>query len=172
LVLLYPIFHTKITNTLKNSKVVRLGSFAPISDLFLKHKYTPQKTPTTKHFIHLLTMSLWLSNFFRLHFTTPWPILTYATTWIALLTLTVAVASIAPQVTFVSAISPSSSFSQKCRNDGFIRMPLDVPGEILCFPSHLFVKSKLDLIVPPIFAALIVAASTCVVRAVGLFVGA
>jgi hypothetical protein len=49
-------------------------------------------------------------------------------------------------------------------------MPLDVPGEILCFPSHLFVKSKIDFIVPPIFAALIVAASTCLVRAVGLFV--
>ncbi|XP_058742265.1 uncharacterized protein LOC131614724 [Vicia villosa] len=115
-------------------------------------------------------MSLWLSNLFRLRFTTPWPILTYATTWVTLLTITVAVASISPQVTFVSAISPSSLFSQKCENDGFLRMPLDVPGEVLCFPSHLFVKSKIDLIVPPIFAALIVAASTCVVRAVGLFV--
>ncbi|XP_058742264.1 uncharacterized protein LOC131614723 [Vicia villosa] len=115
-------------------------------------------------------MSLCLSNLFRLRFTTPWPILTYATTWVTLLTLTVAVASISPQVTFVSAISPSSLFSQKCENDRFIRMPLDVPGEILCFSSHLFVKSKIDLIVPPIFAALIVAASTCVVRAVGLFV--
>ncbi|GAU23036.1 hypothetical protein TSUD_336840 [Trifolium subterraneum] len=115
-------------------------------------------------------MSLWFSNFFRLHFPTSWPILTYATTWIMLLTMTVAIASISPQVTFVSAISPASLFSQKCTNDGFIRMPLDVPGEILCFPSHLFVKSKIDFIVPPIFAALIVAASTCLVRAVGLFV--
>ncbi|XP_004493892.1 uncharacterized protein [Cicer arietinum] len=115
-------------------------------------------------------MSFWLSNFFRLHLTTPWPIFTYATTWITLLTLTVAVASISPQVTFVSAISPFSSFSQKCRSDGFIRMPLDVAGEILCFPSNFFVKSKIDLIVPPIFAAITVAASTCVVRAVGLFV--
>ncbi|XP_058749293.1 uncharacterized protein LOC131622285 [Vicia villosa] len=116
-------------------------------------------------------MSLWLSNLFRLHLTTPWPILTYATTWVTLLTITVAVASISPQVTFVSAISHSSLFSQKCENDGFLRMPLDVPGEILCFPSHLFVKSKIDLIIPPIFAALIVAASTFVVRAVGLFEG-
>ncbi|CAK8543744.1 unnamed protein product [Lathyrus sativus] len=116
-------------------------------------------------------MSLWLSNMFRLHMTTPWPILTYATTWVTLLTLTVAVASISPQVTFVSAISPYSLFSHKCEKDGFIRMPLDVPGEIICIPSDLFVKSKIDLIVPPIFAALIVAASTLVVRAVALFVG-
>lgn len=48
-------------------------------------------------------------------------------------------------------------------------MPLDVPGDILCFPAHMFVKSKIDLIVPPVFAAVIVAASACVVRAVGLW---
>ncbi|XP_027349884.1 uncharacterized protein LOC113861329 [Abrus precatorius] len=114
-------------------------------------------------------MSLWLCNLVRLCLTTPWPLLTYAATWITLLTLTVAVASFSPQVAFVSAISPSSSFSQKCSTDGSIRMPLDVPGDILCFPAHLFIKSKIDLVVPPVFAAVIVAASACVVRAVGLW---
>ncbi|XP_061341420.1 uncharacterized protein LOC133287770 [Gastrolobium bilobum] len=114
-------------------------------------------------------MSLWLSNFVRLHLTTSWPILTYAVTWVTLLTLTVAVASLSTQLAFVSAISPSSSFSQKCNTDGYIRMPLDVPGDILCFPAHLFMKSKIDLFVPPIFAAVIVAASACLVRAVGLW---
>ncbi|KAK7336970.1 hypothetical protein VNO77_17524 [Canavalia gladiata] len=132
-------------------------------------------TQNTNSFIHyshhpkVPKMSLWLSNLVRLYFTTPWPILTYAATWITLLTLTVAVASFSPQVAFVSAISPSSSFSQKCNTDGSIRMPLDVPGDILCFPAHTFVKSKIDLIVPPVFAAAIVAASACVVRAVGLW---
>ncbi|KAK7378562.1 hypothetical protein VNO80_04006 [Phaseolus coccineus] len=114
------------------------------------------------------TMSFfWFSNLVRLHFT--WPLVTYAATWIILLTLTVAVASISPQVAFVSAISPSASFSQKCSTGGSIRMPLDVPGDILCFPPHMFMKSKIDLFVPPVFAAAIVAASACVVRAVGLW---
>uniref|UniRef100_K7MYU4 Uncharacterized protein n=1 Tax=Glycine max TaxID=3847 RepID=K7MYU4_SOYBN len=73
----------------------------------------------------------WFSNLVRMHLS--WPVLTYAATWIILLTLTVAVASMSPQVAFVSAITPSSSFSQKCSS------------------------------------AVIVAASACVVRAVGLW---
>ncbi|KAJ1416867.1 hypothetical protein SESBI_17024 [Sesbania bispinosa] len=120
-------------------------------------------------------MSLWLYNFIHLHFTrlkTTWPLLIYAVTWVTLLTLTVAVASFSPEVAFVSAISPSSSFSQKCKSksDGpIVRVPLDVPGDTLCFPAHLFTKSNIDLIVPPVFAALIVAASACMVGALGLW---
>lgn len=151
-----------------------LGNFAPISLHFspVLLFYMKTKCPTqntNNDFIPFPTMSLWFSNLVRLHLTTPWPILAYAATWITLLTLTVAVASISPQVTFVSAISPSSSFSRKCRTEGSIRMPLDVPGDILCFPAHLFIRSKVDLIVPPVFAAIIVAASACVLRAVGLW---
>ncbi|MED6121069.1 hypothetical protein PIB30_026694 [Stylosanthes scabra] len=114
-------------------------------------------------------MSFWLSNFIRLHLTTPWPILIYAFTWTTLLTLTVLAATLSLQVAFISAITPSSSFSQKCNNVGSIRMPLDFPGDTLCFPAPLFMKSKVDLIVPPVFAAVIVAASAFMVRAVGLF---
>ncbi|KAE9590976.1 hypothetical protein Lalb_Chr20g0113261 [Lupinus albus] len=80
-------------------------------------------------------MSLWLFNFIRLHLTTPWPILFYAATWITLLSITEAVATFSLQVAFVSAISSLSSFSQKCKADGSIGMPLDVPGDILCFPA-------------------------------------
>ncbi|KAH1070470.1 hypothetical protein GLYMA_03G172000v4 [Glycine max] len=109
----------------------------------------------------------WFSNMVRMHLS--WPVLTYAATWITLLMLMVAAASMSPQVAFVSAITPSSKFSQKCSSGGSIRMPLDVPGDILCFPAHMFVRSKVDLIVPPVFAAVIVAASACVVRAVGLW---
>ncbi|KAK7279452.1 hypothetical protein RJT34_24505 [Clitoria ternatea] len=107
----------------------------------------------------------WLSNFIHSHVTSTWPLLIYAVTWVAVLTLTVAVASFSPEVAFVSAISPSSSFSQKCPHTS-VRLPLDVP---VCFPAQLFGKSRIDLIVPPIFAALIVAASACVVRAVALW---
>ncbi|KAI9085814.1 hypothetical protein K1719_032228 [Acacia pycnantha] len=114
-------------------------------------------------------MALSLSPLFRFGLTTPWPVLIFAATWTMLLTFTVAVASFSPEAAFVLAISPSSSFSKACKSESFIRVPLDVPGDILCFPPQLFTKSKIDLIVPPVFAAVIVAASACVVRAVGLW---
>ncbi|XP_027367380.1 uncharacterized protein LOC113873453 [Abrus precatorius] len=114
------------------------------------------------------TMSLWVFNIIRLYVMSTWPLLIYAATWVTALTLTVAVASFSPEVAFVSAISPSSSFSEKCKSKS-VRVPLDVPGDTLCFPPHLFTKSHIDTIVPPVFAALIVAASACVVRAVGLW---
>lgn len=116
-----------------------------------------------------ITMSLiWLSNF-RLHLTTTWPLLIYAITWVTALTFTVAVASFSPEVAFVSAITPFSSFSQKCKGKSDVRVPLDLPGDMLCFPAQFFTKSNIDLIVPPIFAALIVTASACVVRAAALW---
>ncbi|KAF7818515.1 Cortactin-binding protein like [Senna tora] len=114
--------------------------------------------------ISQFTMPLCLSHF--IHFRSC-PLLIFAATWTALLTLTVALASFSPELAFVSAISPSSSFSNKCNIQSSIRLPLDVPGQVLCFPPSLFTKSNIDLIVPPLFAALIVAASSCVLRAVG-----
>ncbi|KAE9612252.1 hypothetical protein Lalb_Chr06g0171021 [Lupinus albus] len=114
-------------------------------------------------------MSLWLSNFIRYLHT--WPLLIYAATWVTLLTLTVAVTSFSPEVAFIAAISSSSSFSQKCntKSDGtLIRVPLDLPRDVICFSPHLFSKSYFDLIVPPLFAALIVTASAFMVQAMGL----
>ncbi|KAK7849692.1 hypothetical protein CFP56_002514 [Quercus suber] len=56
-----------------------------------------------------------------------------------------------------------SRFSKLCDTEGSVRLPLDVAGEILCLPAHLSVRSKVDLIVPPVFAA------AFLVRAVGLW---
>ncbi|CAH1452218.1 unnamed protein product [Lactuca virosa] len=100
-----------------------------------------------------------------------WPLLVYATTWTTILTATVAVTSFAPELAFVWAITPSSSFSKVCQDqkEGFVRVPFDVPSEIFCLPAEMFKKSKIDLVVPPIFAAVIVAASACLVRALGLW---
>ncbi|XP_065853563.1 uncharacterized protein [Euphorbia lathyris] len=112
-----------------------------------------------------------LSTFFTSQidrFTTRWPLLLYATAWTSLLTVIVAVASFSPEMAFVSAISPSSSFSRGCQKQGTFRVPLELPGEIVCLPTHLFVRSKIDLIVPPIFAAVVVAGSAWVVRSMGL----
>ncbi|EEF31049.1 uncharacterized protein LOC8269383 [Ricinus communis] len=98
------------------------------------------------------------------------PVLLYAATWTALLTATVAVASFSPEMAFVSAISTSSSFARQCKAEGTVRIPLDAPGEILCLPARMFMRSKIDFIVPPVFAALVVANSAWVVRATGLWV--
>ncbi|CAL9002503.1 unnamed protein product [Prunus brigantina] len=98
-----------------------------------------------------------------------WPVLIYAATWTTLLTLTVAVASFSPEVAFVSSISSTSSFSRACDSEGYVRVPSDVPGDILCLPAHLFSKSSIDFIVPPVFAAVVVAGSAFLVRAVGLW---
>ena len=104
-------------------------------------------------------MFLWLSNFIR-----SWPLLTYAVSWVTVMTVTVAVASLSTEVAFVSAIASSHTCK---RNDGsFVRVPVE---ETPCFPARLLIKTSIDVIVPPIFAALIVAASACVVRAVGLW---
>ncbi|KAJ4725856.1 putative Forkhead box protein G1 [Melia azedarach] len=97
------------------------------------------------------------------------PLLLCAATWTILLTLTVAMASFAPEVAFVSAISPSSSFSKSCHADGFVRIPLDFPKESVCLPSHMVRRSNLDFFVPTVFAALVVAGSAFVVRSLGLW---
>ncbi|XP_047306351.1 uncharacterized protein LOC124909748 [Impatiens glandulifera] len=111
-----------------------------------------------------------ISIFDRL--TDRWPILTYAAAWTTILTALVAVASFAPEAAFVWAINPNSSFSRPCGTgfgpDGLVRIPIDIPSEILCFPAHMFSRSKLDIMVPPIFAAVIVTASAFAVRAMGL----
>lgn len=80
-----------------------------------------------------------------------------------------AVASFAPVIAFVTTISPSSSFSKSCKVDGIVRIPLDYPKEVMCFPANMVRRSKLDFLLPTLFAALVVAASACVVRSLGLW---
>ncbi|KAK2643141.1 hypothetical protein Ddye_024904 [Dipteronia dyeriana] len=96
------------------------------------------------------------------------PLLRNAAIWTILLTLTVAVASFAPEFAFVSTISPSSSRSCYA-SSGFIRIPLDFPRESVCLPSHMVKRSKLDFFVPTVFAGLIVAGSAFVVRSMCLW---
>ncbi|PSR98255.1 Serine-rich adhesin for platelets like [Actinidia chinensis var. chinensis] len=114
-----------------------------------------------------MTFSLLNSIFQRV--ASQWPLLLYAATWTAILTMTVAVASLAPEIAFVSAISPTSAFSKACETEGSVRVPMDVPAEVQCFPAHLFRRSKVDLLVQPFLAAVIVAGSASVVRSLGLW---
>ncbi|KAK7355649.1 hypothetical protein VNO80_14909 [Phaseolus coccineus] len=106
-----------------------------------------------------MAMFWWLSNFIR-----SWPLLMYALSWVTVMTFTVAVASLSTEVAFVSAIA--SSHTCKTNDGTLVRVPLE---ETPCFPVRLLTNTSIDVIVPPIFAALIVAASACVVRALGLW---
>ncbi|XP_021887736.1 uncharacterized protein LOC110807026 [Carica papaya] len=98
-------------------------------------------------------------------FSSRWPLLLYAAMWTILLTAAVVLASFSPELAYASALLPSSYFSRSCERDGFIRVPLEVGGEIVCLPASMVGRSKLDWIVPPIFAAVIVAGSAWAVRA-------
>ncbi|XP_010521819.1 PREDICTED: uncharacterized protein LOC104800648 [Tarenaya hassleriana] len=91
-----------------------------------------------------------------------WPVFVQAATWTVLLMFTVAVASFAPEMAFVSTVSSSSA--KPCGGDGFSRIPLDFPAESVCVPSHMVKRSSLDVCVPTVFAAVMVAASACVIR--------
>ncbi|GMH12764.1 hypothetical protein Nepgr_014605 [Nepenthes gracilis] len=92
----------------------------------------------------------------------------YAGTWTALLVLTVAVASFWPEIAFMSAIAPSSAKMQSCSGGDYVRIPLDLPGERFCFPSHAVQRSTFDILIPFAFAGLVVAGSTTVLRSLGL----
>ncbi|CAK9140196.1 unnamed protein product [Ilex paraguariensis] len=91
------------------------------------------------------------------------PLLFYAVAWTVLLTATMAVASFSAKIAFVLAVSPSSSFSPPCNVVG-----PRIPVEIVCLPVHLVKRSGLDVIVPTVFVASVVAGSACMIRAVGL----
>ncbi|GLT37268.1 hypothetical protein SLA2020_115980 [Shorea laevis] len=95
------------------------------------------------------------------------PSLLQAATWTVMLTSVVAMASFAPEMAFVSVVSPSSWLSRTCNADGFVRVPLDFPRESVCLPANAVKRSNLDFFVPTIFAGLIVAGSACVVRSLG-----
>ncbi|GAA0150515.1 hypothetical protein LIER_09442 [Lithospermum erythrorhizon] len=112
-----------------------------------------------------------LLNSALLTVSTRWPMLIYATAWTTLLTIMVAIASFAPEVAFVSIVNPSSSFSEACKHRvrGSMRVPLDIPNEMLCFSPELFRRSKMDWLVPPVFAAIVVSTCAYAVKAMGLW---
>ncbi|XP_019186623.1 PREDICTED: uncharacterized protein LOC109181325 [Ipomoea nil] len=117
-----------------------------------------------------MSFALFINSMLQRLFSVPrLPLLFYAASWTTVLTVTVALASFTPELAFVSAITPASSFSAPCASSSSVRIPLDVPSEVFCFPAQLFRKSKMDLVVPPIFAAVVVAASAYVVKALALW---
>ncbi|KAJ0259011.1 Uncharacterized protein HA466_0077060 [Hirschfeldia incana] len=93
----------------------------------------------------------------------PWPVIVQAATWTFLLMLTVGFASFAPEMAFVSTLSSSSNLCEE--GNGFVRIPIDLPGEMVCVPSETTVKrSAFDLFMPTIFAGVMVIASVSLIR--------
>jgi hypothetical protein len=108
------------------------------------------------------------------------PLLLYTIIWTMLLAAIVTIASISQEFAFSSSLSPTTDFSKACMTtpgtasdyngrQALFRVALDRPGDVICLPVDLFVKSAIDYIVPPIFAAVVVAASACFLQAVGLW---
>ncbi|CAN6816085.1 hypothetical protein Bca52824_042459 [Brassica carinata] len=92
----------------------------------------------------------------------PWPVLVQAATWTLLLMLTVGFASFAPEMAFVSTLSSSSNLCDG--GNGLVRIPIDLPGEMVCVPSETVKRSAFDLFVPTIFAGVMVVASVSLIR--------
>ncbi|CAF2283529.1 unnamed protein product, partial [Brassica napus] len=107
-------------------------------------------------------LSICMDPFLR-KISAPWPILIQAATWTVLLMLTVGFASLAPEMAFVSTLSSSSNLCGRGR-DGLVRIPMDLPGEIVCVPSEMVKRSPFDLFVPTIFAGVMVVASVSLIR--------
>ncbi|CAI0474965.1 unnamed protein product [Linum tenue] len=112
-----------------------------------------------------------------------WRLFLQAAAWTTLLSLTVAVASFAPELAFVSSVSSSSSapsasaarwlFSRTapaCTGAGMVGLPImESPREVICLPGHMVKRSNWDFFVPTVFAALVVSGSACLVRSLGLW---
>ncbi|GAA0143246.1 hypothetical protein LIER_35702 [Lithospermum erythrorhizon] len=92
----------------------------------------------------------------------------FVVSWTFLLIVVVGLAALSVEYVFTSAISPSSYFSQPCVMLGFVRLPLDIPREIISVPVQLVKPSSFDGMVPFVIVALLVAASANLIKNVGL----
>ncbi|KQJ86212.1 uncharacterized protein LOC100839565 [Brachypodium distachyon] len=93
------------------------------------------------------------------------PVARQAAAWAGALALAVSVASFAPEAAFVWALSGGGGGGCAA---GAVRVPLDGGGDHLCVPARMAGRTCADLLVPPAFAALSVAASACFVRALAI----
>ncbi|KAG6489134.1 uncharacterized protein LOC122004219 [Zingiber officinale] len=98
-----------------------------------------------------------------------WQCIVYAVAWTILIIITVALAALSPELAFIWAVSPTSAFMQAC-GAGTVRLPMEgSPNLVVCLPSIRFDRSNIDIVVPPLFAVLVVMSSALVVRAIGLW---
>ncbi|RCV24675.1 hypothetical protein SETIT_5G104600v2 [Setaria italica] len=100
------------------------------------------------------------------------PLLVYAATWTAVAVTAVAVAAFAPELAFVWAVGPGTPLSRACQGgDGFsVGLPLDgPPWDVVCVPAGMFGRAKPDVVVPLVFAVVVVTGAVWFTTAVGVW---
>ncbi|XP_066317185.1 uncharacterized protein [Miscanthus floridulus] len=104
-------------------------------------------------------------------------LLLYAAAWTAVATTAVAVAAFAPELAFVWAVGPGAPLSRACpgtttgNGDGFtVGLPVDgPPWDAVCVPASMFGRAKPDVIVPLVFAVVVVTGAVWFTTAVGVW---
>ena len=105
-------------------------------------------------------------------------LLLYAAAWTAVATTAVAVAAFAPELAFVWAVGPGAPLSRACPGtttggDGgtfTVGLPLDgPPWDAVCVPAGMFGRAKPDVIVPLVFAVVVVTGAVWFTTAVGVW---
>jgi hypothetical protein len=100
-------------------------------------------------------------------------LLIYAATWTAVATAAVAVAAFAPELAFVWAVRTGTPLSKACAgsSDGTsVGLPLDgPPWDVVCLPAGMFGRAPVDIIVPLVFATVVVAGAIWFTTAVGVW---
>ncbi|BBN02133.1 hypothetical protein MPTK1_2g13070 [Marchantia polymorpha subsp. ruderalis] len=105
------------------------------------------------------------------------PLFLYTVFWTSFLAVSVTVAAVSLEMGFSASVSPHAEHLEACTRYGSssiscnhcFRLPLDGPNDQLCVPALRFKKSNLDLVVPPIFAGLVVTGSALFVQSLFLF---
>ena len=99
-------------------------------------------------------------------------LLAYAATWAAVAVTAVAVAAFAPELAFVWAVGPGTPLSRACQgDDGFsVGLPLDgPPWDVVCVPAGMFGQAGPDVVVPLVFAVVVVTGAVWFTTAVGVW---
>ncbi|OEL33278.1 hypothetical protein BAE44_0005701 [Dichanthelium oligosanthes] len=99
----------------------------------------------------------------------------YAATWSAVAITAVAMAAFAPELTFVWAVGPGTPLSRACQGSGggdafSVGLPLDgPPWDVVCVPAGMFGRAKPDVVVPLVFAVVVVTGAVWFTTAVGVW---
>ena len=98
----------------------------------------------------------------------------YAATWTAVAGMSVAVAALAPELAYVWAVAPGAPLTRACPGSGFnggrIGLPLDGPPlDAVCVPAGMFGRTVPDVVVPLVFAVVVVGSAVGFTTAVGVW---
>ncbi|KAL2643572.1 hypothetical protein R1flu_011159 [Riccia fluitans] len=100
------------------------------------------------------------------------PVVCHSVLWASSLALLVTLGALSLEMGFSSNVSLQPQQAEVCTLLGCkpcYSLPLDGPDYRFCVPALQFKKSRLDFIVPPIFAGLVVSGSALLVQFLDLF---